>query len=106
MSRGDEDMGDGRGGGLFSRRAGHGRGPGGGAMNTYQMIDGLILVDGAALTYEQLQNRVEWAMTELRTYQGALEYLREHLTLEQASARYAVGVNTGWALAGIKGGNL
>lgn len=72
-------------------------------MSEYPMRDGFILIDGEPLTYAQLQNRIGQTETDLRNYRDAMAQMREHLTLEQANARYATDVQTAWANMMING---
>jgi len=42
----------------------------------------------------------------LQEQEDAMAYMREHLTVEMANAKYAVDTNTAWAAIGVKGGAL
>jgi hypothetical protein len=83
----------------------------------YQMDGDTVIVERGGLhyryTYEELQQSVERhtvfaqkAAENLATMAGALRFMREHLTLELANAKYAADTNTAWAAMGCKGGAM
>ncbi|MFA5053380.1 MAG: hypothetical protein WC565_04940 [Parcubacteria group bacterium] len=82
--------------------------------SAYSIIGCAVAIDTGAtvelLNYAHLQERLDRATRErdcMRfVYCDAMAYMREHLTLEQANAKYAVDTNTAWAQMGVKGGAM
>ncbi|MFA4974684.1 MAG: hypothetical protein WC683_18920 [bacterium] len=83
----------------------------------YQMDGDTVIVERGGLhyryTYGELQQSIERhtvfaqkAAENLETMRGAMGYLRERLTLEQANARYATDTQTAWGRMGVKGGAM
>ena len=82
--------------------------------SAYSMIGCAVAIDNGAtvelLNYAHLLERLDRAVRDgdcsRYTYADALAYMREHLTLEMANARYATDTNTAWAAMGVKGGAM
>ena len=76
-------------------------------MATYKIDEtGLIHIGLLTFTYAELQAEIDSITRDLTKYTDAMEFMREHLTLEQANARYASDVQTAWAQIGVKGGGM
>ena len=82
--------------------------------SAYSMIGCAVAIDNGAtvelLNYAHLQDRLDRAVRDgdcaRYTYADAMAYMREHLTVEMANAKYATDTQCAWVRMGVKGGAM